>query len=92
MDTLIRCRFCCGSAIPLPSVEEAEIYDYTDAERQFLAATKRRMFVGSPSTVREELGALAETAGADEIMLTSFIHDHAARRRSYELLARAFAI
>lgn len=77
---------------PLPPVEEAESYDYSDAEREFLAATKRRMFVGSPATVREQLGALAEAAGADEIMVTSFIHDHQARRRSYELLARAFEI
>ena len=77
---------------PLPSLEDAENYPYTEAEREFLQATRRRMFVGSPETVRRELGALAETAGADEIMVTTFIHEHAARRRSYELLARAFEI
>ena len=77
---------------PLPSLEDAENYPYTDAEREFLQATRRRMFVGSPETVRRELGTLAETADADEIMVTTFIPDHAARRRSYELLARAFEI
>ena len=28
--------------------------------------------------------------GADELMITTMVYDHAARRRSYELLAEAF--
>ena len=29
---------------------------------------------------------------ADEVMVTTMIYDHAARRRSYELLAEAFGL
>jgi hypothetical protein len=29
---------------------------------------------------------------ADEVMVTTMIYDHAARRRSYELLAEAFEL
>ena len=47
--------------------------------------------VGSPDTVRRELRAFIERTGADELMITSQIFDHAARLRSYELLAAAFA-
>jgi hypothetical protein len=36
--------------------------------------------------------ALAEAARADELMITTMVYDHAARRHSYELLAEAFAL
>ena len=77
---------------PLPSVEGAKKYPYSDIERDFLNNTKGRMFVGSPATVRAQLEELATLAGAEEIMITSLIHDHEARKRSYELLAREFGI
>lgn len=75
---------------PLPSVEEAMAYPYNETEREFLQASCERMFVGTPETVGASLRELAAQSGADEIMVTSLIHDHAARRRSYELLAREF--
>jgi hypothetical protein len=34
---------------------------------------------------------LIERTKADELMITSMLFDHAARKRSYELLAEAFA-
>ena len=34
---------------------------------------------------------LIEATKADELMVTTMIYDHAARKRSYELLAQAFA-
>ena len=36
--------------------------------------------------------AMVEATRADELMITTMTYDHAARRRSYELLAAAFAI
>ena len=42
---------------------------------------------GSPDTVRRGLREFIERTGADEVMVTSQIHDHAARLRSYEILA-----
>lgn len=75
---------------PLPSVEEATRHAYTDLERDFLEGSRGRMFVGSPETIGAQLRDLAENCGVKEIMITSFIHDHAARKRSYELLAQEF--
>ena len=77
---------------PLPSVKEATTYPYTDYEREFLEASRGRMFVGSPSTVGVQLRELAQQSGVGEIMITSLIHDHQARKRSYELLAQEFAL
>ncbi|MEO3997645.1 LLM class flavin-dependent oxidoreductase [Mesorhizobium sp. CAU 1732] len=45
--------------------------------------------VGSPETVRAGLDAFIKRTGADELMVTAQVHDHAARLRSYEILAEA---
>ena len=47
----------------------------------------RYSVVGSAETVREGLEAFAGLTRADELMLTSQIHDHAARLRSFEIVA-----
>jgi luciferase family oxidoreductase group 1 len=44
-------------------------------------------FVGSPQTVKRGLDAFVAETGADELIVASAIYDHAARVRSYELLA-----
>ena len=77
---------------PLPSVEEASTYPYSEIELEFLASTRGRLFVGSPDTVRSSLLELARIAGADEIMVTSLIHNPAARQQSYALLAQSFGL
>jgi alkanesulfonate monooxygenase SsuD/methylene tetrahydromethanopterin reductase-like flavin-dependent oxidoreductase (luciferase family) len=43
--------------------------------------------VGSPETVRKGLADFIAKTGPDELMLTSQIHDHAARLRSFEIAA-----
>jgi luciferase family oxidoreductase group 1 len=43
--------------------------------------------MGSPQTVRKKLDAFIAQTGADELMITSHIYDHAARARSLELAA-----
>ncbi len=43
--------------------------------------------IGSPDTVRRELLAFIERTGADELMITSQIFEHAARLHSYEITA-----
>ncbi len=51
-----------------------------------------RYIVGSPATVRRELGAMAASLGLEEIVVNTITHNHAARLRSYTLLAEAFGI
>jgi alkanesulfonate monooxygenase SsuD/methylene tetrahydromethanopterin reductase-like flavin-dependent oxidoreductase (luciferase family) len=48
--------------------------------------------VGGPDTVRESLHAFIERTQADELMITSQIHDHAARMKSYEITARVMQL
>jgi luciferase family oxidoreductase group 1 len=81
-----------GQYLPLASPEEAAAYPYSPAERGLIARNRARLFVGSKATVLERLGPMIEATKADEIMVTTMIYDHAARRRSYELLAEAFEL
>ena len=53
--------------------------------QRMLAATA----VGSPHSVRRQLDAIVEQTAADELIVAGAIHDHAARLRSYQLLAAA---
>lgn len=46
-------------------------------------------FVGAPETVRRGLRRFIRETGADEIMVTGHIFDHAARLRSFEIAAQA---
>lgn len=43
--------------------------------------------VGSPATVKEGVEAFIRQTGADELIVTAQIHDHEARKRSFEILA-----
>ncbi len=43
--------------------------------------------VGGPATIRRGLADFIARTGADELMVTAQIHDHAARKRSFEILA-----
>jgi alkanesulfonate monooxygenase SsuD/methylene tetrahydromethanopterin reductase-like flavin-dependent oxidoreductase (luciferase family) len=44
--------------------------------------------IGDPDTVRAGLLSVIEQTGADELMLTALIYDHAARLRSFEIAAQ----
>jgi luciferase family oxidoreductase group 1 len=81
-----------GEYLPLASPEEAAAFPYSPVDRERIRARRERLFVGAPATVRERLAPLIAATKADELMITTMIHDHAARRRSYELLADAFAL
>ena len=48
--------------------------------------------VGTKATVLERLSQLIAATKADEVMITTMVYDHAARRHSYELLAEAFGL
>ena len=81
-----------GQYLPLPSVEEALAYPYTDAERASIARNRSRLFVGSPATVLQKLQPMITASQADELMIITAVYDHDARKKSYHLLADAFGL
>ena len=56
-------------------------------ERQMLEEMLAFSVVGSPETVARDLESIIERTRADELMITSQIHDHAERLRSFEIMA-----
>jgi luciferase family oxidoreductase group 1 len=76
---------------PLLSPEDAAAQALTEVEKAKLAQGRGATVVGGPARVHAELRALAEAYGVDELMLLTVCHDPDARRRSYELVAEAFA-
>jgi len=81
-----------GEYAPLASPEEAAAYPYAPVDRERIARHRARLVVGGIDTVKARLLPLIESTRADELMVTTMVYDHAARRHSYELLAQAFAL
>ncbi len=71
-----------------PPVESmAELW--SPAERAQVERMTACSAVGSPGTVRRRLAEIVAATDADELILTANVFDHAARVRSYELVAGA---
>lgn len=81
-----------GEYAPLASPEEAAAYPYAPIDRERIARHRARLIVGGIARVKSLLSPLIESTRADELMVTTMVYDHAARRRSYELLAQAFGL
>jgi len=73
----------------LPPIDDIERY-WAPHEKAQAQRMLECSFVGSPATVRSGLGQFVADTGADEVIVAAAIYDHAARLRSYELLAESF--
>ena len=80
-----------GEHLPLASPEDAAAYDYTPADRARVAQNRARMAVGAPESVKMRLTPLLAATQANELMVTTMVFSHEARKHSYELLAQAFS-
>ena len=76
----------------LPSPEEAAAHEYSPLEAEIARSWTSSHVIGSPDRVREQLLELADRTGADELMITTMVHSHAERLRSYELVAEVMEL
>jgi luciferase family oxidoreductase group 1 len=79
-----------GQLIAVPTVEKA--LAFFDQPGESASASGRRFVLGTPDVVRAGLEEVAEEYGAGELLLVTITYEHAARRRSYELIADAFGL
>jgi luciferase family oxidoreductase group 1 len=70
-----------------PPIDDIESY-WSPTEKSQASRMLSCSFVGSPKTVESALKQFIDKTGTDELMVSSAIYDHAARLRSYELLAK----
>jgi luciferase family oxidoreductase group 1 len=80
-----------GRLIAVPTIETAEGFLAADGVPADYMPPGRRIITGSPETVRRSIEGVAEEYGATEVLIVNIMHDHAARLRSYELIADAFS-
>lgn len=84
---LLSRRIRSGDRRPVPRPEEA----LRELQRQGPVPMEEgewpRYFYGTPERVHEQLQTFAAALGLDEVIAVTIVHDHAARLRSYELLA-----
>jgi luciferase family oxidoreductase group 1 len=89
LNRLLRDR---GQYRPLPSIDEASAYPYSESDRAAIARNRSRLFVGNPATVMQKLQPMIDASQADELMIITAVYDHEARKKSYSLLAEAFGL
>jgi luciferase family oxidoreductase group 1 len=80
-----------GEPGPLPPPVDTMEGRWSPAERAMAEHALTYAMVGSPETVRRGIAEFVDRERPDEIMATAMIFDHAARLRSFELLAEIAA-
>ena len=85
-------RLYTGRTGPVPSVEEAKAYPYTDRERAIVEHNRPRTIAGTPEQVRARIDELEADYKVDEFVVVTICDRFEARLRSYELLAEIFAL
>ena len=80
-----------GHPGPLPAPVDTMEGRWTEPEREVIERMLGASLVGDPAAIRRGLEELLARTDADELIVNGAIHDHAARRRSYEIVARVWA-
>ncbi|QQK74956.1 LLM class flavin-dependent oxidoreductase [Salicibibacter cibarius] len=74
----------------VPTVEEAKAAKKTERDQQKIRENRRRMIIGGPDTVREQLSYLTERYHNDKWLILTNIHDVNEKRRSFERIISLF--
>ncbi|MGC1238083.1 MAG: LLM class flavin-dependent oxidoreductase [Acidimicrobiales bacterium] len=81
-----------GRMGPLPSLEEASARVFSSSEQTLINDAMSTHIIGDPDSVHKGLTTLVERVDADELILSTRTHSYDARVRSYELIARRWAV
>ncbi|WP_338608504.1 LLM class flavin-dependent oxidoreductase [Pelagibacterium nitratireducens] len=66
--------------------EDSDNYPWTDQERAFVESQSNLWIVGSPETVKAKIAEKVVETNADEVMVSTTVHDYDKRLESYRLL------
>lgn len=79
-------------AILYPTVEHATNNALPESQNHLVRDRTATRFVGSPADVADQLRVLQRATGADELLISTTVHDPAIRLRSFELLAQEWGL
>jgi luciferase family oxidoreductase group 1 len=74
-------------AIFIPPPVESMDGLWSDAEKFLVESRMAIAVIGGPGTVRQKLARILQETGADELIFTSDLYEHALRLRSFEIAA-----
>jgi len=78
-----------GRPAELPPPVERMDGLWSPMEQEMVEHSLRYAIVGAPDTVKRRLATFVENTGVDEVIVAGQIYDHAARLRSFEIVAGA---
>ena len=81
-----------GQLGPLQRPDDIKARGFTADEQAIVDAARAKALVGTAAQVGAQMRALAASLGLDELVVNTWAHDPAARRRSYALLAQEFGL
>ncbi len=87
-----RADFQRGHFGPFRSPDDVAAQGFTEADLAVVGPMRQKAFVGTAPQVADKLRALAADLELNEIVINTWTHDPAVKRRSYELIAREFGL
>lgn len=75
----------------IPSIEAVDI-QLTHEEKEKITENRKRILIGTPAKIKEELQLLSEIYATDEFMIITNIHDFQGKLNSYTLLAEVIGL
>ncbi|WP_186575987.1 LLM class flavin-dependent oxidoreductase [Aquibacillus kalidii] len=67
-------------------------YPFSNKDYQIIMENRKKVLVGSPKTIKQQIEKLSKEYQAEEFILTSMIYDFHAKVKGYQLLAREFEL
>ncbi len=71
----------------IPTIEEVRNYSITSEEEERIQEMRKKMIIGNPKEVKQQLVELQSMYNADEIMIVTITPSYESRKKSYELIA-----
>ena len=72
----------------IPTLEEARNYSFTSDEEERIQEMRKKMMIGNPKEVKQQLAELQSAYSVDEIMIVTITNSYERRIKSYELIAK----
>ncbi|WP_308780015.1 LLM class flavin-dependent oxidoreductase [uncultured Clostridium sp.] len=92
-NTII-CSFviCCetGKSYGMPSLEKALAYKYSEGEMQIVKRNRKRMIIGTPDKVKEQIINMSKLYNTDEFMIINLNTNLEDKIKSYKLISESF--
>ncbi|VYT99876.1 MsnO8 family LLM class oxidoreductase [Clostridium tertium] len=79
-----------GKSLGVPSLEKALNYKYSEAEMKVVNRNRKRMIVGTPDKIREQLINMSKLYNTDEFMIINLNTSLEEKLKSYRLISEAF--